>query len=338
MVVIRPDMRPNLDTYLESHRYFVPGNLEQFQGGGELEGLCPLCYPKDERPHMESLSVTFPNGVETHVCDDCAYEIQVFEEEIKDSDDYIKTTVVFEELEAFMTQGKLFSTIIESGPAWPAHKCCACREPIDLGDPYHSFRTPVTDAGTSTNYNMCKECANLIRWSEGNFDYYDRCANCEEEYPVSEAEYAAREEKEMLGKYVCGNCYQLNTTPDNSQRFVYRKCRNYPAKCNSCEVVDRMLVANAAQSLRTLQGEYLCDSCALENGEVFEVYLDPNHRDKLRTYKTEGSNYYRWEILRRDIDSENWDMLTYSNSYYQQAREATYAAVMLYNNRQRKQQ
>lgn len=334
MVIPKGTMKnKNLKTYLESNKRYIPGNITKFQGGGELEGLCPLCYPEDERPHLEAMEISLYDGHSVHICDDCAYEIELYDKEEQEEIDMIKAEDIIQGLADFKETGKPFDSFIELGNAWPANMCCSCRAEINLSEPYHTIPSAVGDTSIGTFYNMCSECANLIGWSEGGYEFYDRCNNCEEEFPVTEDEYNYRERRGDLGKHVCPKCWPLvsNNPEDFEVRHVHRRCQNYET-CGSAEVIDRTVAANARRSLRELQEDFVCDSCLIDKGELYESYLDHNHKYRLRVYKIENYNFYKWEIEQRT--GADWDLLTFSNAYTTTSEEAVFQACRtFYKNR-----
>jgi hypothetical protein len=315
----------NLHTYLESDKRYIPGNITKFQGGGELEGLCPLCYPEDERPHMETMQITLHDGKEVHICDDCAYDIELYDQEQHMEERYINAVDAIQALADFQETGKPFNSFIELGSSWPANLCCACRKEIDLSSPYHTVPSAVGDTSVGTFYNMCTQCANLIGWSEGGYEFYDKCNHCEEEFPVTEDEYNYRERRGDLGKHICPKCWPLHAGPteDSTIRHVHRRCKNYE-ECGSAEVIDRTVYANAKKSLRQLQEEYICDTCKVEAGDLYMAYLDSNHKYRVRIYKIENFNFYKWEIEQRT--DTKWDLLTFANSYTTTSEEAVFQA------------
>lgn len=315
-------MESNLKTYIDSGKMFVPGNLSHYQGGGFLEGLCPLCAPDQETHVSGQYRETFANGVCLPICEDCRYDIDVcdsyseFEERFNHDSE-----MAYKALIDYKNTGILPDWIPEN-PELFSPDCTFCRDAIDWHMPYHKIRVPVSHHSMGNELNVCDTCAGVLKWQEGNHAYEDSCSVCEETYPISDSEHSIRQKNDTLGEYLCHDCYNTQFS-DRSPRFLN-------IICNTC---DEQYTLDKAREFDHFSSDgkahmYTCLDCRTkqDNKIRYSFIIDEDKNYHCDIIKTEGSHMFYF-IIYEPIGNSRNRFIMHSRRSFPDSSEATYKAI-----------
>lgn len=336
--------RRHLDDFIEADGGFTPPQLSRFQTLGDLEGLCPLCYPLEEKPHNEAYLKRFPNGMEVHICEDCNYAIAEMESLKLDREDPEED--MFQTLRKrrhnilqYLTNGKIPYETMYRIHGWPHDKCGMCHEDIDFNMQRISIRVPVnTWDQVGGRLPLCGACSEEIDYQEVT-DFQDTCKRCQSSYPVTADEFDNRTDAESLGQHLCGDCYGAChglTKP----RFLPYQC----IRCKEDKVLDISLYEHIAWKGES-ELKIVCKSCATaqiesvreekrlfenipvspETNEVFIAY--PYDEDLNRMLVVYEEMPDQWGYVYQLKTERGFKILALSKQYYSTGHEAAFSGT-----------
>jgi len=267
----------NLKSYLDSGYAFIPDNFAAYQSGGELEGQCILCAP-ESNPHKEARLLRFGNDCELHVCEDCAYEIDVRNatlatDDLDDlEDEYNKDLDA--QLNEYVFSNRMPKIVRLSWPV-PEHICGFCGEHVTtVGDSYLRIPIPMDSLMPSSgHFNACESCASKLGWRAHPVKAEDICVECKHSYPITPAEEDARIMAASLGQHLCGECYLKFHRKGSEDYFI----RYVPFACPKCST-DNFLDKTQFKVLPDLSSIRMfthCSHCA----KLMKVTVPPEAED-----------------------------------------------------------
>lgn len=277
-VQFRPAERKYLETYIEAEGHFSPPELGYFEYGGELEGACSLCYPKEYTSHNEFRMVKFPNGRRLFICEECSTAIDETENitvAVEYNREFVKER--YKNCFYYRTKGIIPTRVLQLSRNWDSYTCglCFTRE---NKIPEFSIRLPVNSFGEIGHHiPICQHCADEIDHSEV-YDYVDTCFRCTNKYPITADEYESRKGlSDSLGDHLCGACFTAHH--GYKGRFMFFDC----VKCHQSKVLDLSLYTTVPP-----KDELICNSC-LESSKTNPLeFLQTSTSTKYAIYPYDG--------------------------------------------------
>lgn len=238
-------MKKNLNSYLDSGFLFVPDDFSAFQSGGELEGQCILCAPTESTSHAGHRLIRFANECDLHVCENCAYEVDVRTAMLVSDDpdeiDDEMSKLVDQQINEYLFSGRMPKLVRLSWPM-PTHMCGFCGEHVThVADTYLTVPIPMdTLTPYSGHFVACSRCADKMGWKSLPIEATDMCPECKSSYPITIAEEDARIMANTVGQHMCGECY-LKHHRQGSESYFARYVPYACPKCSTDNYLDKTM-------------------------------------------------------------------------------------------------
>ena len=292
-----------LKNYIDSRGSIFPNNYEEYDvHGGINSESCVFCFVEHDSwaflymtknlPHLprqlhELNELSTPKPTTVGCCPGCKETIDQHLSWNIPGLQHSKPAEIKEVIHNYILGGILpKNAFLHTKNQSKDEKCIFCKDALVhyLGEEMtiievpHDINSPLM--GTA---RCCYECLEGIRellltQNPGQSfcpSSWDRCVECVNDYPITDAEFNSRQHKGTYGKHLCSTCIE-NTFDEKlgDDKFENVDCES----CGDEMVYDWTLHANSIG----IFGKFICNTCKTSVDIPEEIYKDYHHLSLVR--------------------------------------------------------